>query len=60
MKSRNWEFNLASIDPSYPAPNSIEFDPAYMQQLFDYGYQRGRSGVLWQPTPAELEPVGRG
>jgi Patatin-like phospholipase len=57
MKSRNWEFNLASIDSSYPAPTSIEFDPAYMQQLFDYGYQRGRSGILWQPMPAELEPV---
>jgi predicted acylesterase/phospholipase RssA len=57
MKSRNWEFNLASIDPSYPAPTLIEFNSAYMQQLFDYGYQRGRSGVLWQPTPAELEPV---
>jgi hypothetical protein len=26
-----------------------------MQRLFDYGYQRGRSGILWQTTPAGME-----
>ena len=40
--------------PDYPKPNSIGFDQAYMQQLFDYGYQRGRSGILWQLTPSEF------
>ena len=55
MKGRNWEFNLASIDPSYPRSPSIEFDSGYMQRLFDYGYQRGRSGILWQTTPAGME-----
>jgi hypothetical protein len=56
MKSRNWEFHLASLDPDYPKPASLGFDPTYMQQLFEYGYQRGRSGVLWQSTPSELSP----
>ena len=56
MKSRNWEFHLASLDPNYPKPASLGFDPTYMQQLFEYGYQRGRSGVLWQSTPSELSP----
>ena len=41
-KSRNWDFNLASIDSNYPKSDTIGFDLAYMQQLFDYGYQRGR------------------
>jgi hypothetical protein len=59
MKGRNWEFNLASIDPSYPKSPTIEFDSAYMQQLFDYGYQRGRSGILWQTTPAGMEEAPR-
>jgi hypothetical protein len=59
MKGRNWEFNLASIDPSYPKSPSIGFDSAYMQQLFDYGYQRGRSGILWQTTPAGMEEAPR-
>jgi len=26
-----------------------------LQQLFDYGYQRGRSGRLWQSTPADFK-----
>jgi hypothetical protein len=54
-KSRNWDFNLASIDSNYPKSDMIGFDLAYMQQLFDYGYQRGRAGILWQSTPAELK-----
>jgi hypothetical protein len=33
----------------------IGFNLAYMQQLFDYGYQRGRSGKLWQSTPADFK-----
>ena len=53
-KRRNWEFNLASIDPDYPKSTSIGFDPTYMQQLFEYGYRRGRSGKLWQSTPSDL------
>ena len=53
-QTRNWEFNLASIDPDYPKSTSIGFDPTYMQQLFEYGYRRGRSGKLWQSTPSDL------
>ena len=53
-KGRNWEFNLTSVDPDYPKPDSIGFDQAYMQQLFEYGHQRGRSGIIWQSTPAEF------
>jgi hypothetical protein len=55
--SRNWEFNLASIDPDYPKSNVVGFDPVYMQQLFDYGYQRGRGGRLWQWTPSKDQPL---
>ena len=56
-KSRKWEFNLASIDPDYPKSSSNGFDYVYMQQLFDYGYQRGRGGRLWQWTPSEQAPL---
>ena len=37
---------LASINSDYPKSDTIGFDLAYMQQLFDYGYQRGRAGIL--------------
>ena len=61
-KARDWDFNLASIDADYPKSDGISFDPAYMQQLFDYGYQRGRAGIHWQSTPAapaSSSPVAR-
>src|SRR5712691_5751959 len=54
-KSRNWDFNVTSLDPAYPKPAEIGFDQAYMQQLFDYAYQRGRAGVVWQSTPSEYQ-----
>ena len=56
-KNRKWGFNLASIDPDYPNAPSQGFDPVYMQQLFDYGYQRGKAGRLWQWTPSEPAPA---
>ena len=54
-KRRNWEFNLASIDPDYPKSESRGFSTAYMRQLFEYGYQKGQSGQLWQATQLELQ-----
>jgi hypothetical protein len=50
-KSRNWEFNLASIDPTYPTSQSMGFDTPYMQQLFEYGFQMGRGGQAWRSKP---------
>src|SRR5207253_6456469 len=46
-KNRNWDFKLASVDASFPNPPSNIFDPSYMQALFDHGYQRGKSGIIW-------------
>src|SRR5882757_5731296 len=58
-KSRNWEFNIAAIDADYPKSSAGVFDPVYMGQLFDYGYQRGRSGALFQSTPSEFRAPPR-
>jgi predicted acylesterase/phospholipase RssA len=56
-KSRNWDFNVTAIDPDYPNSPSIGFDTAYMQQLFDYGFERGRRGIVWQSSPAEFRTL---
>jgi hypothetical protein len=55
-KSRNWDFNLASINADYPKSDAIGFDLIYMHQLFEYGYQRGQAGIHWQSTPAAPPP----
>jgi predicted acylesterase/phospholipase RssA len=52
-KRRNWEVNLAAIDSDYPTSKTYRFDTNYMQQLFEYGYQKGMSGQLWQSTPLD-------
>lgn len=57
IKRRNWEFNLAAIDSDYPQSQSSGFGTAYMRQLFEYGYQRGQSGQLWQAPQLELQGV---
>jgi len=54
-KRRNWEFNLASIDSDYPKSESRGFGTAYMRQLFEYGYQKGQNGQLWQAPQLELQ-----
>jgi hypothetical protein len=59
-RSRNWPFHLASIDPAYPRPtNNYGFEPGYMEQLFEYGYQRGKNGIRWQSIPSEYHAPPR-
>ncbi len=58
-RARNWQFHLASIDADYPKSPTFGFDPAYMQALYEYGYQRGKRGELWQSTPGRMAPLPR-
>jgi hypothetical protein len=44
-------FNLAYIGPDFKFPHKTEFDTAYMQALFEYGYKQGISGKEWQKHP---------
>jgi predicted acylesterase/phospholipase RssA len=48
-------FNLAYIGPDFKFPHQTEFDAAYMQALFDYGYKQGLSGKEWQKYPPRLQ-----
>lgn len=45
------DFNLASIGDDFDVPYRGPFDKGYMQSLFYYGYQQGRTGYRWQTTP---------
>jgi Patatin-like phospholipase len=44
-------FNLAYIGSDFNFPHKTEFDTAYMQALFDYGYKQGLGGKEWQKYP---------
>ena len=41
------DYNLAFIGTRfYYVEHKVPFDQTYMRALFDYGYQRGRTGVF--------------
>jgi len=45
------DFNLASISEDFTVPYKGPFDPSYMQALFAYGYEKGRTGYPWKKVP---------
>jgi predicted acylesterase/phospholipase RssA len=48
------DYHLAFIGADFTAEHKEDFDTAYMQALFDYGYQLGRKGYPWHKTPPGL------
>ena len=52
------DYNLAYIDSDFTVPHVDEFETGYMRQLFDYGYEHGRSGYHWRKYPPSYAPPG--
>ena len=44
-------YNLAYIDDDFTEPYKGPFDRAYMNKLFEYGYDLGRKGYQWHKAP---------
>jgi patatin-like phospholipase/acyl hydrolase len=52
----NLDFNLAYIGEDFVYANKNEqFETAFMQALYDYGFGLGRAGYRWYKTPPGLE-----
>jgi predicted patatin/cPLA2 family phospholipase len=49
------EYNLAYIGADFSAEKPGEFDRAFMQALFDYGYREARDGQAWHRVPPGLQ-----
>ena len=49
------DYNLACIGADFTASKSGEFDKAYMNELYEYGYQQSNSGREWHKMPPALE-----
>lgn len=45
------DYNLAYIDDDFTEPYQGPFDRAYMNKLFDYGFELGRAGYQWRKAP---------
>jgi predicted acylesterase/phospholipase RssA len=50
-----FEFNLAFIGPEFTYPPHAQFDTAFMNALYDYGYKLGSEGYPWNKLPPGLE-----
>jgi predicted acylesterase/phospholipase RssA len=48
-------FNLAYIGADFTEVSPEPFDPGFMRSLFQYGYERGKSGYQWLHTPPRVE-----
>ncbi|WP_319546279.1 patatin-like phospholipase family protein [Ruegeria conchae] len=48
---RGAEYQATWIGTDFDYPLAEPFDPEYMRALFDYGYQRFKSGALWSDRP---------
>ena len=48
------DYNLAYIGSDFSASRTGEFDKAYMNALYDYGYQQARHGYPWKKVPPLL------
>jgi len=49
----NVAFNLAYIPDSFKEKSTQDFDPIYMQKLYDVGYNQAKSGTAWIKTPPD-------
>ncbi|MBX9750684.1 MAG: patatin-like phospholipase family protein [Roseococcus sp.] len=47
-------FRVAYIGREFDHPRREPFDTAYMQALFDYGFERGRLGDGWRSEPSAV------
>jgi predicted patatin/cPLA2 family phospholipase len=48
------DFNLAYIPEAFKVPHTKEFDTAYMQQLYEFGFAQARDGYRWAKQPPTM------
>jgi predicted acylesterase/phospholipase RssA len=50
-RRNNFGFNLTYVDRDVPSPGSFGFETSYMRSLYQYGYDKARSGDFWTKAP---------
>ena len=50
-------FNLTYIDEAGPPDCGAGFDTTCMRRLYEYGYEKARSGRFWQTRPPSPSPA---
>src|ERR1700738_1988589 len=50
-RRNNFGFNLTYIDKDLPSPGSVGFETGYMRALYQYGYDKAKTGNFWAKAP---------
>src|SRR3981189_2374336 len=50
-RRNNFGFHLTYIDKDLPSPTSFGFETDYMRSLYQYGYDKAKTGDLWAKAP---------
>ena len=50
-RRNNFGFNLTYIDKDLPSPTSFGFEASYMRSLYQYGYDKAKTGYFWAKSP---------
>lgn len=48
------DFNLAYIPDSFKVPHTAQFDPPYMRQLYQFGFEQAAAGYRWMKQPPHM------
>jgi predicted acylesterase/phospholipase RssA len=50
------DYNLAYIPAEFDTPHTREFDPVYMNSLYEFAYRLGSTGNPWHKAPPNVPP----
>jgi hypothetical protein len=50
-RRHSFGFNLTYIGKDVPSPGSFGFETGYMRSLYQYGYDKAKSGGFWAKAP---------
>jgi hypothetical protein len=50
-RRNNFGFHLTYIDQDLPSPTSFGFEASYMRSLYQYGYDKAKTGDFWAKSP---------
>jgi len=50
-RRNNFGFNLTYIDRDIPSPGSSGFETSYMRSLYQYGFDKTKTGDFWAKAP---------
>jgi hypothetical protein len=59
-RRNNFGFNLTYVDRDVPSPGSFGFETSYMRSLYQYGFDRARTGDFWAKAPPSDDTLQSG